>query len=49
MTDNAPKTIDVKYYSRCLEKNGELKERQKCGGLRVGNVVEFEVTLQVYA
>ncbi|KAK1136188.1 hypothetical protein K0M31_000753 [Melipona bicolor] len=46
MTDNAPKTVDVKYYSRCLEKNGELKERQKCGGLRVGNVVEFEVTLQ---
>ncbi|XP_043581912.1 integrin beta-PS-like [Bombus pyrosoma] len=46
MTDNAPKMIDVKYYSRCLEKNVELKERQKCGGLRVGNVVEFEVTLQ---
>lgn len=47
MTDDAPKMIDVKYFSRCLDKNGELKERQECGGLRVGNMVEFEVTLQV--
>lgn len=47
MTDDAPKMIDVKYFSRCLDKNGELKERQECGGLRVGNIVEFEVTLQV--
>ncbi|XP_016773439.2 integrin beta-PS [Apis mellifera] len=46
MTDDAPKMIDVKYFSRCLDKNGELKERQECGGLRVGNIVEFEVTLQ---
>ncbi|XP_026673834.1 integrin beta-PS-like isoform X2 [Ceratina calcarata] len=46
MTDDAPKTIDVKYFSRCLEENGELKERRECGGLRVGNIVEFEVTLQ---
>lgn len=47
MTDDAPKMIDVKYFSRCLDKNGELKERQECGGLRAGNIVEFEVTLQV--
>lgn len=47
MTDDAPKMIDVKYFSRCLDKSGELKERQECGGLRVGNMVEFEVTLQV--
>ncbi|KOC68093.1 Integrin beta-PS [Habropoda laboriosa] len=47
MTDNAPDIIDVKYFSRCLDKNGELTERQECGGLRVGNVVDFEVVLQV--
>ncbi|XP_015432904.1 PREDICTED: integrin beta-PS-like [Dufourea novaeangliae] len=46
MTDNAPEMIDVKYFSRCVEKNGTLQERQECGGLRVGNVVEFEVALK---
>ncbi|XP_054006047.1 integrin beta-PS-like [Hylaeus anthracinus] len=46
LTDDAPKMIDVKYFSRCLEKNGELMERRECGGLRVGNVVEFEVALK---
>lgn len=48
MTDNAPKMVNVKYFSRCLDKKGELKERQECGGLRVSDVVEFEVVLQVY-
>ncbi|XP_076668344.1 integrin beta-PS [Andrena cerasifolii] len=46
MTDDAPRMIDVKYFSRCLEKTGELKERRECGGLRVGDVVEFEVALK---
>ncbi|XP_043256533.1 integrin beta-PS-like isoform X1 [Colletes gigas] len=46
MLDNATKMVDVKYFSRCLENNGELKERRECGGLRVGNVVEFEVALK---
>ncbi|XP_076245991.1 integrin beta pat-3-like [Calliopsis andreniformis] len=47
MTDNAPNMIDVKYFSRCLDQNGELKERQECGGLRIGNIVEFEIVLKV--
>lgn len=46
ITDDAPKMIDVKFFSRCLEKNGELMERRECGGLRVGNIVEFEVALK---
>ncbi|XP_076279784.1 integrin beta-PS [Lasioglossum baleicum] len=46
LTDDAPKMIDVKYFSRCLETNGKLKERRECGGLRVGNVVHFEVVLK---
>ncbi|XP_077255158.1 integrin beta-PS isoform X1 [Temnothorax americanus] len=45
--DTAPEMIDVKYFSRCLNKTGELLERQECGGLRVGNIIEFEVVLKV--
>ncbi|KAL6266653.1 hypothetical protein P5V15_003493 [Pogonomyrmex californicus] len=45
--DTAPKMIDVKYFSRCLNKTGEMLERQECEGLRVGNVIEFEVVLKL--
>lgn len=47
LIDTAPKMIDVKYFSRCLNKTGELLERQECGELRVGNIIEFEVVLKV--
>lgn len=47
MIDTAPKMIDIKYFSRCLNKTGELMERRECGGLRVGNVIEFEIVLKV--
>lgn len=47
MIDTAPKMIDVKYFSRCLNKTGELLERQECGGLRVNNIIVFEIVLKV--
>nr|XP_012225668.1 PREDICTED: integrin beta-PS-like [Linepithema humile] len=47
MIHTAPKIIDVKYFTRCLNQTGDLRESQKCEGLRVGNVVEFEVELNV--
>ena len=47
LIDTAPKIIDVKYFSRCLNKTGELLERQECEGLRVGNIIEFEIVLKV--
>lgn len=47
LTDDAPKFMDVRYFSKCLDKNGDMKERRDCGGLRVGNVVEFDIVLKV--
>lgn len=47
MVDTAPKMIDIKYFSRCLNKTEELLERNECGGLRIDNVIEFEVVLKV--
>ncbi|XP_043480175.1 integrin beta-PS-like [Leptopilina heterotoma] len=46
MSDNATKAVDIKYFSRCLEKSDDLKESRVCEGLRVGNVVEFEIILK---
>lgn len=45
--DTAPKMIDIKYFSRCLNKTGQLLERQECEGLRVGNIIDFNITLKV--
>jgi protocadherin alpha len=47
MIHTAPKIIDVKYFTRCLNQMGKLRESKKCEGLRVGNVIEFEVELNV--
>ncbi|KAG7201582.1 hypothetical protein KM043_004327 [Ampulex compressa] len=46
LTDNAPKMIDIRYFSRCLNESSEVKERRECGGLRVGNVINFDVMLK---
>nr|XP_031846906.1 integrin beta-PS-like isoform X2 [Nomia melanderi] len=46
LIDDAPRTVDVKYFSRCLTNATELQERRECGGLRAGNVVHFDVLLK---
>ncbi|XP_047349919.1 integrin beta-PS-like isoform X2 [Vespa velutina] len=48
MMDNKSSFIDVKYYSRCLNATEKLMERNECDGLRVGNVIEFEIVLKAY-
>ncbi|XP_015190709.1 PREDICTED: integrin beta-PS-like [Polistes dominula] len=48
MMDNKPNFINVKYYSRCLNATEKLMEWQECGGLRVGNVIEFEIVLKAF-
>lgn len=48
MSDNATKAVDIKYFSRCLEDSKELKEGRECGGLRFGNIVEFEILIKVF-
>ncbi|XP_033208227.1 integrin beta-PS-like isoform X2 [Belonocnema kinseyi] len=46
LTDNATRSIDIKYFSKCLKETAEPKERRECGGLRVGNTVEFDVVIK---
>ncbi|XP_014480334.1 PREDICTED: integrin beta-PS-like isoform X1 [Dinoponera quadriceps] len=47
LIDTAPKMIDIKYFSKCLNKTGDLLERRQCEGLRVHNDIEFEIVLKV--
>lgn len=46
MTHTGLETIDVKYFSRCLN-NSQIEERNECGGVRLGDVIEFEIVLKV--
>ncbi|XP_058789061.1 integrin beta-PS-like [Phymastichus coffea] len=46
LTDDAPKAIDVRYFSKCFNENSILRERKECDGVRVNNVAEFDIILK---
>jgi integrin beta 1 len=45
MTDNASEYVKIKYFSKCLGR--ERIQTNKCGGLKVGDVVEFDMEISV--
>jgi len=47
MRDTASSAIKVTYYSSCLDKSGQLKQTNKCDGLKVGTVVNFQAEIEV--
>lgn len=47
MRDTASSDIKVTYYSSCLDKSGQLKPTNKCDGLKVGTVVNFQAEIEV--
>lgn len=49
MKDTASSDIKVTYYSKCLDTDGELKQTNKCDGLKVGTLVNFEAKIEVTA
>ncbi|KRT83202.1 hypothetical protein AMK59_4529 [Oryctes borbonicus] len=47
LKDNATSTIKVNYYSQCLNATGPEKKTNKCGNIKVGDVVEFKIEIEV--
>jgi protocadherin alpha len=51
MKDNSSSAIEIKYYSTCCSSpdcsEAEEKERSKCDGLKVGDVVYFSASIRV--
>lgn len=47
MRDTASSAIKVTYYSSCLNKTGQPIPTNKCDGLKVGTVVNFEAVIEV--
>lgn len=45
MKDSASGSVKVIYYSKCL--GAERKQTNKCDGLKVGDVVQFETEIVV--
>ncbi|XP_017782378.1 PREDICTED: integrin beta-PS-like [Nicrophorus vespilloides] len=49
LKDNATNAIKINYYSRCLNGSGSDKKTNKCGNIKVGDVVEFKIEIEVTA
>lgn len=47
MKDNATSTVNIKYYSKCLNNSGDEKQTNKCGKIKVGDVVTFKIEIEV--
>ncbi|XP_017769953.1 PREDICTED: integrin beta-PS-like isoform X2 [Nicrophorus vespilloides] len=47
MKDNASNNIKINYYSQCLDESGGDKKTNKCGNIKVGDVITFRVEIEV--
>lgn len=47
LKDNAPDFLKVSYRSRCLRGSGSKSQTNACDGIRVGDEVEFEVSVEL--
>lgn len=47
MIDNAKKPITLRYFSKCLDKKGEVIERSECQGFHFGDIIQFEISIKV--
>ncbi|XP_056640802.1 integrin beta-PS isoform X1 [Diorhabda sublineata] len=47
MKHNASSALSIKFFSRCLNASGALVNTNKCGKIKVGDVVSFKIDLEV--
>ncbi|CAG9864043.1 unnamed protein product [Phyllotreta striolata] len=47
MKHNASSAVSVKFFSKCLNESGALVPTNKCGNIKVGDVVSFKIDLEV--
>lgn len=44
---NASSAVDVKFFSKCLNPDGELIQTDRCDNLKVGSLIEFKIQLEI--
>lgn len=47
MKHNASSAVSIKFFTRCLNDSGALVNTDKCGNIKVGDVVTFKIDLEV--
>ncbi|XP_044271772.1 integrin beta-PS isoform X2 [Tribolium madens] len=47
MKHNASGSVDVRFFSKCLNSKGREIQTNKCGNIKVGSLVQFRVQLEV--
>ncbi|KAJ8936075.1 hypothetical protein NQ314_012510 [Rhamnusium bicolor] len=44
---NASSAVSIKFFTRCLNTSGALVNTNKCGDIRVGDIINFKIDLEV--
>lgn len=47
MKHNASSALSIKFFTRCLNQDGPLMNSHKCGNIRVGDIVNFMIQIEV--
>nr|CAI5868361.1 unnamed protein product [Callosobruchus analis] len=47
MKHNASSAVSIKFYTRCLNSTGALVNTNKCGNIKVGDLIQFKVEVEV--
>ncbi|XP_044753352.1 integrin beta-PS isoform X2 [Coccinella septempunctata] len=47
MRHNASSALNIKFFTRCLNQDGAMINTNKCGNIRVGDIVNFMIQIEV--
>nr|XP_023020280.1 integrin beta-PS isoform X1 [Leptinotarsa decemlineata]XP_023020284.1 integrin beta-PS isoform X1 [Leptinotarsa decemlineata] len=47
MKHNASSAVSIKFFTRCLNSTGALVNTNKCGNIKVGDIINFKIDIEV--
>nr|CAH0109134.1 unnamed protein product [Daphnia galeata] len=47
LRDNATNGIKVRYFTKCLEQDSQVQESSTCGGLKVGSLIKYNISIEI--
>ncbi|CAH1118909.1 unnamed protein product [Phaedon cochleariae] len=47
MKHNASSAVSIKFFTRCLNSTGSLVNTNKCGKIKVGDIINFKIDIEV--
>lgn len=47
MRHNASSDVSLKFFTKCLNANGEVLNTNKCSGIKTGDIINFKIEIEV--